>query len=515
MALLNTRDWIAAEALAGIGYANPFLPERIELEQKALGSKSIGRRSFVHYRPDWSLEEMFPNFRALRQRCEHLAELTRRRLLAGEEASERELLVYEDLVYFLLYSRYMASFAELPVIQLRHRNEADIRNSYEEYAKDYAYFLRLPGARLPSALDAETIFAGLFQIERAFFHVFNYIVGGSVAAARLRAAVWQSIFTHDMRRYSRSLYRVMGNLTTLVTGPSGTGKELVARAIAYSRFVEFDPKARAFVADFTKSFIGLNLSAVAPTLIESELFGHSQGAFTGAHKPRAGYLDETVCRSCDTVFLDEVGELDGPMQVKLLRVLQSREFQRVGEAKTRRFVGKIVAATNRDLDQEIAAGRFREDFYYRLCSDRIHTPSLREQLQDAPDDLSNFVRFIATHLLPGLEEEADKLTDEAVSWIHGRLPPDYPWAGNFRELEQCVRSIMIRGDYTPRVRPSADELSPDDEFLHKVAGGRLTREELLQGYFSLVYSKTGSYRGAARQLGVDWRTVQHTVRNPR
>ncbi len=111
-----------------------------------------------------------------------------------------------------------------------------------------------------------------------------------MATARLRAAIWQSVFTHDMRCYMRSLYRYMSDVTTLITGPSGTGKELVAQSIAYSRFVEFDSRKRKFVADYADSFVGLNLSAIAPTLIESELFGHAKGAFTDANVDRQGYL---------------------------------------------------------------------------------------------------------------------------------------------------------------------------------------------------------------------------------
>jgi transcriptional regulator with PAS, ATPase and Fis domain len=157
------------------------------------------------------------------------------------------------------------------------------------------------------------------------------------------------------------------------------------------------------------------------------------------------------------------------------------------------------------------AGRFREDFYYRLCADRIETPSLRAQLQESPEDITNFVRFIATRLLPELPEEAGRLTDEVVSWVHEDLGPDYPWPGNIRELEQCVRSIMVRGSYRPTKRRSSPEESQVVKFLEAVKRGELTREELLTGYFSLVYSRSGSYRAAGRLLGIDWRTVKEVL----
>src|SRR5690606_29799135 len=127
--------------------------------------------------------------------------------------------------------------------------------------------------------------------------------------------------------------------------------ELVARAIGLSRFIPFDPKTQRFAEDFAGSFFPLNLSALSATLVESELFGHCRGAFTGALQDRAGWLE--VCPHYGTVFLDEIGEVDPQVQVKLLRVLQERTFNRIGETDARRFSGKIIAATNRDLATEM------------------------------------------------------------------------------------------------------------------------------------------------------------------
>jgi DNA-binding NtrC family response regulator len=405
----------------------------------------------------------------------------------------------------------MSTILDLPAVRFRNRPDDDILDCYDAFANDYRRFLELPERSFPANLDRDVIFAGLFQVERAFFHIFRHVVGASLSAAHLRAAIWQSVFTHDMRRYLGALHRFMGDIPTLITGPSGTGKELVAQSIAYSRFVEFDSKSRRFVADYASAFVGLNLTAIAPTLIESELFGHAKGAFTDAGMERQGYLDESKCPRWGTVFLDEIGDLDSQIQVKLLRVLQTREFQRVGDATTRKFVGKVIAATNRDLAVEMEAGRFREDFYYRLCADRIETPSLRVQLQESPEDIANFVRFIATRLLPDLADEANRLTNEVVSWVSKNLGDDYPWSGNIRELEQCVRSVMIRGVYVPTRRRAPANRPPVAKFLKNVEEGDLSREELLTAYFSLVYARTGSYRAAGRQLGVDWRTVKEIV----
>ncbi len=510
MSLLSANEWRVAEAIARIGYANPFLPERIELEKQALRKDFVHFQPFLQYRPDCPVADLFPNVRALCERCGQLLVKMRAKLIAQVPATERELEVYENLVLYQLYERYMSNFQELPAVKFCTRPVRDILDCYDSFVRDFHQFLVLPERKLPSNLDQDIIFAGLYQLERAFFHIFINIVGHSMAAAQLRAAIWQSIFTHDMRCYMRSLYRYMGDVPTLITGPSGTGKELVAQSIAYSRFVEFDSQKGAFVANFADGFVGLNLTAIAPTLIESELFGHVKGAFTDA-TDRQGFLDKSKCPKWGTLLLDEIGDLDANIQVKLLRVLQCGEYQRVGDTQISKFEGKIIAATNRDLAAEMEAGRFREDFYYRLCADRIETPSLRAQLEESPDNIVNFVRFISTRILPDTPAEASRLTDQVVSWITTKLGPAYAWPGNIRELEQCVRSIMIRGSYVPARRQTSLETSHVAKFIAVVKEGKLDRDKLLSGYFSLVYAKSGNYRATGRQLGVDWRTVKEIV----
>ena len=148
------------------------------------------------------------------------------------------------------------------------------------------------------------------------------------------------------------------------------------------------------------------------------------------------------------MFLDEIGEVETAIQVKLLRVLQTRTFQRLGDTADRAFSGKLIAATNRDLRQALAAGRFREDFYYRLCADLLVTPSLAERLRDTPGELRTLLRAIARRVAG--DEEADDVAAEAEAWIGEHLGPDYAWPGNVRELEQCVRNLVIRGTYEPQ-----------------------------------------------------------------
>jgi transcriptional regulator with PAS, ATPase and Fis domain len=296
----------------------------------------------------------------------------------------------------------------------------------------------------------------------------------------------------------------MGDITTLITGPSGTGKELVARAIGLSRYIPFDPRAKRFATDFTGCFYPINLSALSPTLIESELFGHKKGAFTGAIADRAGFFE--LCPADGAVFLDEIGDLDPAIQVKLLRVLQTRVFQRIGDAADRRFEGKVIAATNRDPAKEMQRGRFREDLYYRLCSDIIVTPPLKDQIESSPEQLHNLLLFI-TRRVAG-PEEAETLAEEVAEWIRGNLDPDYAWPGNVRELEQCARNIMIRKAYQPS---EAHAAKPREGFLDAVRACSLTVEELVRQYCTLVYAETGSYQETSRRLNLDRRTVKTRV----
>jgi transcriptional regulator with GAF, ATPase, and Fis domain len=270
-----------------------------------------------------------------------------------------------------------------------------------------------------------------------------------------------------------------------------------------SRFIAFDPGTKKFDAGLTGLFHAVNLSALSPSLIESELFGHVKGSFTDAVSDRMGRLQ--LCGKWGAVFLDEIGELDPAMQVKLLRVLQTRDFQRVGDNVDLRFGGKSIAATNRDLAEAMRAGFFREDLYYRLCSDVIVTPSLHEQLQESPDVLQEFLRFIARKVA---EPIADALAEQAEAWILEHLGLDYHWPGNFREMEQCVRSILIRKQYHPT---QSRRLPAHDEFMKGVSDGSLTADELLSRYCTLVYSQTGSYQETARRVQLDRRTVKAKV----
>jgi transcriptional regulator with AAA-type ATPase domain len=499
---VSDREHEVLRAVACLATSNPFLPDRIEHEARALGS------DFVQYAPVWHMDGEItgvnPNIESLRGVAERMAADLRERLASGARASVEQLHLYEGFIRYLFFYRYESEFTKLISAAAEGRPTTKRLAFYSRFQADFDHFFALPKTRLPFEPDPAHTLAWGFQVRRAFHHTYWQIYGSSLPIAELRGAVWRSIFTHDIERYRRSLYNMMGNIPTMILGESGTGKELVARAIGLSRYVAFDAETQAFTADYASEYQVVNLSALSSTLIESELFGHKRGSFTGASEDRKGWFDSTG--SHGTIFLDEIGELEPSLQVKLLRVLQGRVYQRIGETKDRRFEGKIVAATNRDLDVEIEAGRFREDFYYRLCADVVRMPTLREQVAGSPDELRSLLAVIARRIAG---EEAEVLTEEVLRWIHAELPQDYAWPGNVRELEQCVRSILVQGSYMPRKPPvpplAAAGIAPT------LLQGEANAEDLLRDYVTRVYAQKGSYEAAARSLGLDRRTVKAKV----
>jgi hypothetical protein len=437
MALISRGERPFLQAVSQLGYSNPFLPERIEFERAALGG------DFMEGEPVWSQQVDDPerprvNVWRIVERLERVAEQLRARLREGAEARAQDLVLYEDAILLLLYQRYYRNFFEAGFGPAAAKTDSTRWRFYNSFLGDWRHFFHIDGVRFPTGHDPRHTFACYRQIQLAFEQVFRDVIGSSMPAARLRASIWQSIFTHDMRRYRRTLYARMGEFATLITGPSGTGKELVARAIAQSRYVPFDDQRLAFAEPAGHPgagvFFPINISALSPTLVESELFGHRRGAFTGAVADRTGWLES--CPELGSVFLDELGDLDPAIQVKLLRVIETRTFYPVGDTAGRQFRGKLITATNRDLAAAIAAGRFREDLYYRLCSDQVTTPSLAEQLADSPGVLRELVCYMARRVAgPGGRRPGTRGHGvdrrQPGNWI--RLAGQLPRAGTVRE----------------------------------------------------------------------------------
>lgn len=514
----STAERAFAERLSRYVYLNPFFHPEAEVRYRELMSVDVDLGKVEAAIPEWSFPDR-PGNAPLLRRVVAVIESALARCATGEVTfDERDVRLYDDLVMFALYFQFRDEFGQLETAHGRK-----VAECFRRFQAVYVAYGKVPFALEPHLQDCAHVFACLVQMRRAFLCIESLLRGSSRPTARLRAAVWNSVCPHEMRLYGQVLFDRMHDVTTLILGPSGTGKELVAAAIGLSRFIPFDIRKLRFTEDFGGSFHAVNLAALSRDLIESEMFGHCAGAFTGAVKDRAGWFE--LCQPRHSVFLDEIGELDHAIQVKLLRVLQSREFHRVGETEPRRFHGKLIAATNRNLGVEITGSRFRQDLYFRLCSDVIHTPSLREQLDDCPDDLPLLVGLVAGRCLGenASPEHLAWLSRLTVSWIEHspELGLGYAWPGNFRELEQCVRNVMVRGEYHPLAIPrelpvlnsvSSAALTPLDKFVDSVRRSSLSFDELLEQYCSLVFARSGNVAEAARRLEKHRATIQSRVR---
>ncbi len=278
--------------------------------------------------------------------------------------------------------------------------------------------------------------------------------------------------------------------TVLITGESGTGKELVAHALH-----RLSPRAKG-------PFVAVHCAALAETLLESELFGHEKGAFTGAVEQRRGRFE---LADGGTLFLDEVGEIAPAVQVKLLRALEERQFERVGGQKTIPTDVRLVAATNRDLQARIREGAFREDLYYRLHVVAIRMPPLRERGADIP--------LLARHFLREFSRENGREIEGFTPEVMTRLQT-YPWPGNVRELRNTVENmvVMSRGaritarDLPPPLRDTADS-----GVTLRNLGGMTLRDGEQKLIEAALRAHQGNRTRAAAQLGISRKTLQRKL----
>ena len=194
---------------------------------------------------------------------------------------------------------------------------------------------------------------------------------------------------------------------------------MTAAAIGRSGFIPFQEKNHSFTESFVAAFTEVNLSQYAQELIESELFGHRKGAFTGAMENHQGVLQR--CSPCGAIFLDEIGDVSMPIQIKLLKVLQERKFYPVGSHQTERFSGRVIAATNQDLPRLRQEGAFRDDFYYRLSSDNIEIPPLRKRLAEYPGELTQLLSVVV-HRIVNIEEKDTDLVSQIEEYIRASQP---------------------------------------------------------------------------------------------
>jgi hypothetical protein len=469
-------------ALGRVVYGNPFSQERAQVIQRLV--------------PGATSEELALDQEALRRMVEP-------RLRPYADAGELQRLNAEDRLQVqnaFLYVCYHHHVPQLDDLIAREvaRQETP---STERIARSVIVELAQCG------LDEDTAiryFAFFYQLRRAFHFIVRALPGESESMSGLRRALWDNVFTHDMAVYSNRLWNRLEDFSTLLLGETGTGKGEAAAAIGRSGFIPYLRDKRRFADSFRDSFIAINLSQFPETLIESELFGHRKGSFTGAIDHHAGVFER--CNAHGALFLDEIGEVSVPVQIKLLRVLQDRTFTPLGSHEAQRFAGRVIAATNRPWAQLRAEGRFRDDFYYRLCSDVIQMPTLRQRIAERPGELEDLVRVLVMRIAG--EQQAD-LVSIALEAIRRDLPRDYAWPGNVRELEQAVRRILLTGSYTRDVGGAAVNL--EQQFSDLARTGELSAKDLLGRYCAMLYRQLGTYADVAARTGLDRRTARKYI----
>ena len=287
--------------------------------------------------------------------------------------------------------------------------------------------------------------------------------------------------------------------TVLICGETGTGKELVARALH-----NLSPRR-------SNAFVKVNCAAIPAGLLESELFGHEKGAFTGAIAQRIGRFE---LANRGSIFLDEIGDVSLELQPKLLRVLQEREFERLGNTRTLRTDARLIAATNRDLAAMVMEQRFRSDLFYRLNVFPIRVPSLRERREDIPTLVSHFVSRFARHM----NKRIESITSETMSALC-----NYHWPGNIRELQNVLeRAVILSSEPVLRISPSdltasgglsskqSHPAKPESEWNLRRLLEETERQRILEALDETRWVIAGP-RGAAIQLGVKRSTLQARI----
>lgn len=468
--------------------ANPFSEERHALDLQIVGHDD--------QRP--SERDVVEVTHEVSERIQNLVQQKRAnvRMYSGKDRN-----LVKSAFLFDVFHHYIPQFDRLIVDQVA----AEDRHLPVDFATEALARLRNRGF---TADEACRYFELFFQMRRAFFFIQQSLVGRCPCMVKLRESLWNTIFTHSIDLYDEHLWNRMEDFSTMILGPTGAGKGTAAAAIGRSGYIPFDPKKNSFVENFTTAFISINLSQYSETLIESELFGHKKGAFTGAIENYQGVFQR--CSPYGAILLDEIGEVSRPIQIKLLQVLQERHFMPVGDHARRRFRGRVIAATNRPLAQLRERRLLRDDFFYRLCSDIIFVPSLSRRIAEDFNELKVMVDLTVRRIL-------GKSSPDQVNRLHGQiidqLGQDYPWPGNVRELEQCVRRLLISNRYTPL--QAAVNVALDKRLQAGIANGTIDAQSLICGYCYLLYQRHGTYEAVAKRVRFDRRTVKKHIEQGR
>jgi sigma-54 specific flagellar transcriptional regulator A len=481
MATSADREFFAA--LADVVFGNPFTLQRAALIVRLAPGAKPGD---------------------LTEDPEALARLVTPRLapwLAKKGLSGEERRLIEPALLYVSYHRCVPQIDALIERQARQGGAPLVVTFADEAIED------LMRSGFPHD-EAVRYFALFYQLRRGFYFIHRSLAGECESMRRLRESLWNNLFTHDMRGFNAALWNRMEDFSTLILGETGTGKGSAAAAIGRSVFIPYLPAERRFAENFTETFIAINLSQYPESLLESELFGHRKGAFTGAIDHHEGVFER--CSAHGALFLDEIGEVAIPVQIKLLQVLQERTFTSLGGRDKKRFSGRVIAATNQRLDSLRRDGRFREDFFYRLCSDVIEMPTLRQRLAESGEELPVLVRQLVARIT-GVP--APELVDAVLQSLEDTIPRGYPWPGNVRELEQAVRRILLTGRYAPQAPGTPAD--GDEQLIERLRAGELTAAELLARYSAMLHRRLGTYAEVAKRTGLDPRTTRKYVENAR
>jgi hypothetical protein len=466
--------------VAESAFSNPFGSERVEIDRRIVGAAD-----------DAEWDELLGLL--LKELAEHIKGLEDPQAFVVNRESDADCRGVTISILFHVFHKYMSNFDGFIYAQVQSPDRWIVTADF--LPKVFAELVHYGF----SSKESARYVAIFYQMRRAFYFINRYLVGRSPCMRELRARLWQNLFTFRTDWYEGFLWNCMEDFSTLLLGETGTGKGAVAVAIGQSGFIPFNERTHQFETSFVQVFIPINLSQFSETLIESELFGHCKGAFTGAIENHEGVFSR--CSKHGAIFLDEIGEVSLPIQIKLLKVLQERTFSPVGGHEKCRFSGRVIAATNRPVDELRASGAMRDDFYYRLCSDEITMPPLRQRIEEDADELDLMVGHILGKIC---SQNGAALKGAVLSTLKQCVGQKYAWPGNVRELEQAVRRILLTGKYEPQsVAVSGLE--------SKMRCGEFSAKELTERYCRELYDQLGNFGEVARRLDLDWRTVKKYV----
>jgi len=482
---LNSSQCAFLKMVYEAAFTNPFSEDRTKLDARIAGLNKNNTKN-----PEALLGAAIANVNSFLAKLDAPEKF----VLNNFHSDEQRLVKYA--LFFSLFHGCMEKFDTLIARQVKTREGT----CSVPFAKDVLGQMRQRGV---SEEESLRFFSFFYQLRRGYYFIHYALVGRSASMKHLRMVLWNNIFTHDTTRYVETLWNRLEDFSTLILGETGTGKGAAATAIGRSGYIPFNSKQNCFSESFMASFVELNLSQFPEALIESELFGHRKGAFTGAIEAHKGTF--SLCSPHGSVFLDEIGDASIPVQTKLLRVLQDRTFSPVGSHERQRFRGRIIAATNKPVDELRRTGQFRDDFYYRLCSDLIQVPPLRQRIQEAPLELDDLLTIVIKRITGTANKQLQTYIKKIIIASVGE---NYGWPGNVRELEQSVRRVLLSGKYTVQ-KPAAQT---DIETIQStIESGSYDAQSLISDYCKHLHAIHGTYEAVARITTLDRRTVKKHI----